>query len=134
MTKTHSPQRFRELAAEGRLLIFQRVAASRERDKRAKPARSAPASPANHANPVQRGVSDPAALAEQIVRAGQRARGELANEIPQATGMPAAIHTAAETARAGGPSLPAPEGLAAQILAAGVKRRRPMGGEQKKDI
>jgi hypothetical protein len=37
------------------------------------------------------------------------------------------IVEAGAIARKGGPTLPAPSGLAAQILAAGEKRRRPLG-------
>jgi hypothetical protein len=111
-----------ELASEGRLIVFERMAAMREREKRAK-AGPAPASPANNAYPVQVSVSDPAALAEQIVKAGQRARGELADETPRPTGQAAAIHKAADLARAGGRPLPAPTGVAEQIILAGKRRR-----------
>lgn len=39
------------------------------------------------------------------------------------------IINAGATARSGGPPRPAPSGFAAQILAAGEKRRRPFGGK-----
>jgi hypothetical protein len=66
--------------------------------------------------------------AAKIVDAGRMARGELLIPAPPVTGMAAKIHEAAQTARDGGPQRPAPEGLAAKIIAAGEKRRKPMGG------
>jgi hypothetical protein len=78
-SKTHSPERLRELAAEGFAIVAQRQHEMRERER---PKRSAPASPAHIAKPVHGNVSDPAALAQQIVRAGQRARGEHVEEPP----------------------------------------------------
>jgi hypothetical protein len=94
MTKSASPS-----------IISKRIDAWRERNKRQK-VRAAPASPANHAYPIPGSVSDPAAVAAQIVRAGQRARGELDDTTPSAPGSarPAAS-------------------LAEQIVAAGRKRR-----------
>ena len=62
-------------------------------------------------------------LAEQIIRAGQKARGELPAALPPVTGIAAKILEAAELARAGGHPLPEPTGLAAKILAAGRKGR-----------
>jgi hypothetical protein len=121
--KVHSPERLRELAAQGFALVARMSAERRERDKKQRQARAAPASPTNSAYPVDGSVSDPASLAEQIVAAGQRARGELADETPRATGLAARIHDAAETARGGGPERAQPTGLAKQIIDAGRRRR-----------
>ena len=123
MSKTHSPQRLRELAAEGRLILF-RMAASRAREKKQKQA--APASRGTvdtGARQFNTDVVNPAAIAAQIIKAGQKARGEIVDETPRPTGQAAAIHAAADTARAGGRPLPAPSGIAEQIIAAGRKRR-----------
>jgi len=121
----HSMAKSREdLAGEGRLIVFQRMAALREREKRAK---AQPALPANNAYPVHGNVSDPASFAAQVIKAGQKARGELVEEMPKPTGLAAKVLAAGELARSGGPQRPAPEGLAAAIIAAGAKRRQPRG-------
>jgi len=118
-----------EYASEGRLIVFQRMAAMRAREKKTKQVPSAPAPTAtvNTARQFGTEVTNPTALAEQIVRAGQKARGELVEETPGPTGLAAKVLAAAQTSRDGGPQRPAPEGLAAQIVAAGIKRRTPRG-------
>ena len=100
-----------ELAAEGRLIIFQRMAAWREREKKTKQQRSAPASagsPAGtdtSAHQFETRVSNPAATAAAIVAAGRKARGEVdATPSPTSSARPAA-------------------NLAEQIVAAGRKAR-----------
>jgi hypothetical protein len=128
-----------QLAAEGFLIVHSRMAARRKDERRDREKRRqeekdnktrtppAPASGDTSSSLFGTPVADPAAFAAQVIRAGQKARGELAEETPQPTGFAAAVLAAADLARAGGPALPEPTGLAAQIIAAGEKRRKPMG-------
>jgi hypothetical protein len=132
--KVHSPERHRELVAQGFALVARLSAARRERERKEKQERSAPASTrsspgidASSARQYETQVVNPTATAKAIIEAGRKARGETDDAISMPTGFAAAVLAAADLARAGGPALPEPTGLAAQIIAAGEKRRKPMG-------
>jgi hypothetical protein len=94
-----------ELAAEGFLIIASRTAERREREKKEKQGRPAPATATvdTGARQFRTDVANPASLAAQIIRAGQRARGELDDDTASM-----------------------PSGLAGEIIRAGQRRR----GEQ----
>ena len=120
---------------------FRQLASASIANKRAQRAKAAPAAPPAQARkPARFGLEpeqieiphiedliDPGILAEKIINAGRASRGEMPIATPTPSGVAASVLAAGDLARAGGPQRPVPEGLAKQIIEAGVKRRRPMG-------
>jgi predicted transcriptional regulator len=76
-------------------------------------------------NNIETGAADPKVSTMKAIR-GALENGGVVFTDDQGVAIKATaelIHRAAETARAGGPKLPEPTGVAAQILAAGKRRR-----------
>jgi hypothetical protein len=69
-------------------------------------------------------------LAKRLKRSGLPPLDQTLAAVSGAGGKGAAILAAARTARRGGPELPEPTGLAAQIVAAGKRARTPTGNHE----